>query len=59
MEVESPEGKDISQKNGNTEEKISENIPLKVIGILIIIIVVIIAGIGIVKNFKKRKDTKK
>ena len=59
MEVESPEGEDISQEDGNTKENTSENIPLKVIGILIIIIIVIIAIIVILRKAKKKKEDNK
>lgn len=59
MEVESPEGEDISQEDGTTKENTSENIPLKVIGILIIIIIVIIAIIVILRKAKNRKEDNK
>lgn len=59
MEVESPEGEDISQEDGNTKENTSENIPLKVIGILIIIIIVIIAIIVILRKAKNKKEDNK
>ena len=59
MEVESPEGEDISQEDGTTKENTSENIPLKVIGILIIIIIVIIAIIVILRKAKNKKEDNK
>lgn len=59
MEVESPEGEDISQEDGNTKENTSENIPLKVIGILVIIIIVIIAIIVILRKAKNKKEDNK